>query len=96
MYPRLIKVTLLLPWQPPQTVVDREVSRGIYRLQLIDRWERKINYVGTDIGFGVRLYKSTFNQSYLVVKGRWDQVIYSSEKQNPTPIQVLDIETDDD
>lgn len=96
MYPRLVKVTLLLPWQPPQVVVDREVSRGIYRLQLVDRLERKINYVGSDIGFGVRLYKSTMNQSYIVVKGFWDQAIYASERQNPTSIQILDIETDDD
>lgn len=95
MYPRLVKVTLLLPWQPPQVVVDREVARGIYRLQLTDRFERLVNYVGSDIGFGVRLYKSTMNQSYIVVKGRWDQAIYSSERQNPVSIQVLDLEDDD-
>lgn len=77
-------------------VVDREVARGIYRLQLTDRYDRKINYIGSDIGFGVRLYKSTMNQSYIVVKGFWDQAIYSSERQNPTTIQILDIETDDE
>lgn len=96
MYPRLIKVTLILPWQPPQVVVDREVARGIYRLQLKDRYDRLINYVGSDIGFGVKLYKSTMNQSYIVVKGLWDQAIYSSERQNPTSISILDLETDDD
>lgn len=96
MYPRLVKVTLLLPWQPPQTVVEREVARGIYRLQLKDRFDRTINYVGSDIGFGVRLYKSTMNQSYIVVKGLWDQAIYSSERQNPVSIEILDLETDDD
>lgn len=95
MYPRIYTVTLLLPWQPPQRVTVRELTRGIYRLALFDKFERKINFVGTDIGFNVSLFKSTFDQSYLVVKGRFDEVIYKSAKGTPESVTVLDIESDD-
>jgi len=91
MYPRVYTVTLLIPWQPPQRVTVRELTRGIYRLSLVDRYERKINYVGTDIGFGVALFKSTYDQSYLVVKNRFDEVIYKPAKRDLMSITVLDI-----
>lgn len=96
MYPRIIKVTLMLPWQPPQVVVVRELLAGIYRLQLTDRFGRIVNYTGIAIGFNVRLFESTYNQSYLVVKGEWEEVLYSAESdQKPSQVTVLDIETDD-
>jgi hypothetical protein len=96
MYPRIVKVTLILPWHPPQTVLVRELMRGIYRLQLTDRYGRIVNYAGTDIGFGVKLFKSTRNQSYLVVKGLWDEALYASESdKKPSHVTILDIETDD-
>ena len=95
MYPRVYTVTLIIPWQPPQRVTVRELTRGIYRLALVDRYERTINYVGTDIGFGVALFKSTYDQSYLVVKGMFDEVIYKPAKGDPMSITVLDIESDD-
>lgn len=95
MYPRVIIVTLHIPWQPPQRVEVREITRGIYRLTIKDRFDRKINYAGTDIGFGVALFKSTFDQSYIVVKGRWDDVIYKPADGKPQGVAVLDIESDD-
>lgn len=95
MYPKVFTVTLLIPWQPPQRVVVRELTRGIYRLSLVDKFERTINYAGTDIGFGVSLFKSTKDQSYLVVKGFFDEVIYKPAKGEAQSITVLDIETDD-
>lgn len=96
MYPRIIKVTLMLPWQKPQVVIVRELLSGIYRLQLVDRFDRTINYTGTKIGFGVTLFESTYNQSYLVVQGNWEEVLYSSESdKEPQPATVLDIATDD-
>lgn len=95
MYPRLTKLTLLLPYQPPQEVIERELTRGVFRLLLVDRWDRKINYIGSDIGFGVRLYKSTVNNSYIVVKGQWDEALYASERGRAVRIEVLDIATDD-
>lgn len=95
MYPKVYRVTLLLPWQPPQVVLVRELLAGVYRLQLLDRYDRKINYAGSDIGFGVKLFKSTQNQSYLVVKNHWDEVLYASADGKPQIVEVLDIESDD-
>ncbi len=96
MYPRIIKVTLVLPWQPPQVALVREVLRGVYRLQITDRFGRLVNFVGTDTGFGVQLFKSTRNQSYLVVKGLWDEALYASESdKKASHVTILDIETDD-
>lgn len=96
MYPRIVKVAIIIPWQPPQTILVRELTRGIYRTTLIDQFERKINYAGTDIGFGVSLFKSTVNQSYIVVKGLWDQAIYKAPNKQPVQLTILDIATDDE
>jgi hypothetical protein len=95
MYPRIVKITLLLPWQPPQVVICREILRGIYRLCVQDRFDRKINYAGSDIGFGVKLFKSTQDHTYIVVKGNWDEATYCASNQISQSITILDIETDD-
>lgn len=95
MYPRLVQVTLIIPWQPPQTVTVAELSCGIYRMSIKDQFDRKINFVGSDIGYGVRFFKSTFDQSWIVVKGEWHEAKYKPAAKDPVDICILDVSTDD-
>ena len=96
MYPRIVKVTIALPWNPPQVILVRELLRGVYMLQIKDRYGRMITMFGKELGFGIKLFKSTRNHSYLIVKNIWDEVLYASESDaEPSPIAILDIEAND-
>lgn len=95
MCPKITKITLILPWTPPQDVLCRVVLPGVYRMSLLDRFERRIQYVGSDIGFGIRLFKSTMNQSYVVVKGEWDEALYKDPAKAAVKVEILEVSSDD-
>ena len=91
----IVKVTLVLPYCPPQDVLCHQKAKNYWRLSLFDRFERKINFTGEYLGFGIRVFKSSIDTSYLVVKNEFDTALYKSNTQDIIKIDVLNVETDD-
>lgn len=92
---QIVKVTIVLPYCPRQDVIVYQKAKNYWRLSLVDRFDRRINFTGEYIGFGIRVFKSSVDMSYLVVKNEFDTVLYKSNTQDLITIDVLNVETDD-
>ena len=75
------RVTITIPWQPPQALSVRQVARDLWLTELEDRYGRRVRFAGREVGFGVRLFESTdfFRLSRLVVLGDWERVLYRGD-----------------
>jgi hypothetical protein len=71
-------IELKLPYQKPQIINVRMMANGIYRMAVLDRFDRVETLSGEEIGFGIIMFQ-TFKFPRiirLVVRENWSEALY--------------------
>ncbi len=79
-----------LPFQKPQNVLIRQMFNGIYRMALLDRFDRVEYLNGEEIGFGILVFSTCRYPRIvrLVIKTDWSEAIFRNFEGQSVPIEV--------
>ena len=79
-----------LPYQKPQNILIRQMFNGIYRLALLDRFDRVEYLNGQDIGFDIIVFSTCrFPRIIrLVVKTDWSEAIFTNFEGQSVPVEI--------
>lgn len=79
-----------LPYQRPQNILVRQMANGIYRLALMDRFDRVEYLNGEFVGFGVVVFSTCrFPRAVrLVVKDDWSEAIFKNFEGQFVEVEV--------
>lgn len=79
-----------LPFQRPQNVLVRQMMNGIYRLALLDRFDRVEYLNGEYVGFHIIVFETCrFPRTVrLVAKSDWSEVIFKNFEGQFVDVEV--------
>lgn len=88
-----ILLELKLPYQKPQNVCIRHMFNGVYRMAIIDRFDRVEYLNGEDVGFGIIVFHTCkFPRIVrLTIKKDWSEAIYRNFEGQTVMIEVRPI-----
>lgn len=79
-----------LPYQKPQNILIRQMANGVYRLALLDRFDRVEHLNGEDIGFGILVFSTCRYPRIvrLVIKTDWSEAIFRNFEGQSVTVEV--------
>ena len=84
---QIFRIDIAIPHVPPQTIDITEFASKRFVCKIKDRWERSIAYQGIELGFGIRLFKTTYDTSSILFLD-WTQAIYTDGRGKASSIDI--------
>lgn len=82
--------SISIPYSVVQVIEIKEFENKRFVCKLRDRWERSIFYQGINLGFGITLFKTTYDKSSLLIFN-WQQAIYTDGRGKSYTIDLFEI-----
>ena len=79
-----------LPYQKPQNILIRRMINGVYRLALLDRFDRVEHLNGEDIGFGILVFSTCRYPRIvrLVMKSDFSEAIFRNFEGQSVAVEI--------
>jgi len=83
-------VEIKLPHQKPQIVCVRLLATGLYRLGLVDRFDRMEYLNGETVGFDITIFQTLRfpRLTRLVVRGDWEAAMFRNFEGQTVSVPV--------